>query len=71
MILDVNGLKLDVKYSISENGRVLISEVIKDGKKLESNSKGEYLMNTLNNMFFTVKRVEIIKALPEYNENLW
>lgn len=71
MILDVNGLKLDVKYSISENGRVLISEVIKDGKKLESNSKGEYLMNTLNNMFFTIKRVEIIKALPEYNENLW
>lgn len=71
MILNVNGLKLDVKYSISENGRVLISEVIKEGKKLESNSKGEYLMNTLNNMFFTVKRVEIIKALPEYNKNLW
>lgn len=71
MFLDVNGIKLDVEYSIAENGRVLISKVKKEGKVLESNSKGEYLMMTLNNMYFTVKRTEIIKALPEYSADLW
>ena len=56
MILNVNGLKLDVEYSIAENGRVLISKVKKEDKVLESNSKGEYLMMKLNNMYFTVKK---------------
>ncbi|WP_055070223.1 hypothetical protein [Clostridium massiliamazoniense] len=71
MILDVNGIKLDVEYSITENGRVLISKVKKEDKVLESNSRGEYLMMTLNNMYFTVKREQIIKALPEYSTDLW
>lgn len=71
MILNVNGLKLDVEYSIAENGRVLISKVKKEGKVLESNSKGEYLMMKLNNMYFTVKRGQILKALPEYSTDLW
>lgn len=71
MILDVNGIKLDVEYSIAENGRVLISKVKKEDKALESNSRGEYLMMTLNNMYFTVKREQIIKALPEYSTDLW
>lgn len=71
MILNVNGLKLDVEYSIAENGRVLISKVKKEGKVLESNSKGEYLIMKLNNMYFTVKRGQILKALPEYSTDLW
>ncbi|MFR5265433.1 hypothetical protein [Clostridium sp.] len=71
MILNVNGLKLDVEYSIAENGRVLISKVKKEDKVLESNSKGEYLMMKLNNMYFTVKRGQILKALPEYSTDLW
>lgn len=71
MILNVNGLKLDVEYSIAENGRVLISKVKKEDKVLESNSKGEYLMMKLNNMYFTVKRGQILKALPEYSTDFW